>query len=357
MNTIGNDIRITLWGGSHGSHIGCVLEGVKGGLELDNDKITEEMSLRRPSPGIGTARMEKDEVLFLSGVTEGVTNGDPISIMIANNDTRSKDYEQFRHRPRPGHADFTAVIRNPNHDIRGGGMFSGRLTAPLVAAGTVCRLGLEAEGIDIGAFTRGIGEVIDPQERSIEECWDSRAFSSRACTKDLDDEMIETIMNASSEGDSLGGVVECHLENLPIGVGEPWFDSLDGELAKSMFSIPAMRAFEIGDGLLSSRSKGSEMNDPFTLAGNEVFTTTNHHGGVLGGRSSGMPLVFRCFLKPTPSISKTQCTVDLESLQDVQLQIEGRHDPCIVPRAVAVVEAMACHCIYDMMSRGGFLEN
>ncbi len=357
MNTVGNDIRITLWGSSHGSHIGCVLEGVRGGLELDTERIAAEMSLRRPSPGIGTPRREDDEVLFLSGVTEGITNGDPISIMIANKDTRSKDYEQFRHRPRPGHADLTAIIRNPNHDIRGGGMFSGRMTAPLVAAGAVCRLGLEEQGVDVGAFTRGIGDVSDPQQRVLDDCRDSRSFDSRACNKELDERMVKAIMSASSEGDSLGGVVECQVENLPIGVGEPWFDTLDGELAKNMFSIPAMRAFEIGDGILSSRSRGSVMNDPFSLTGNEVFTTTNHHGGVLGGRSSGMPLVFRCFFKPTPSISKVQSTVDLESMKNVQLKIEGRHDPCIVPRAVAVVEAMTCHCIYDMMSRGGFLEN
>ncbi len=357
MNTIGTDIRITLWGSSHGSHIGCVLEGIGGGLDLDMERITAEMSLRRPTSGIGTARREDDEVLIVSGVTEGVSNGDPISIMIANKDTRSKDYEQFRHRPRPGHADFTAVIRNPHHDIRGGGMFSGRMTAPLVAAGTVCRLALEEEGVDVGGFTRSIGDVVDTQERGAKDCWNSRGFATRACASDIDAGMFETILEASSQGDSLGGVVECHVENLPIGVGEPWFDSLDGELAKSMFSIPAMRAFEIGDGVLSSKARGSEMNDPFTISGNEVFTKTNHHGGILGGRSSGMPLVFRCFFKPTPSISMDQSTVDLESMEDVSLRIEGRHDPCIVPRAVAVVEAMTSHCILDMMSRGGFIGN
>lgn len=357
MNTIGNDIRMTLWGGSHESHIGCILEGVKGGLDLDMKRIAEEMSLRRPSQGIGTARREEDEVLFLSGVSDGVTNGDPISIMIANKDTRSKDYQQFRTRPRPGHADLTALIRNPNHDIRGGGMFSGRMTAPLVAAGTVCRLALEEEGVDVGGFSRGVGHVLDPEERGLEDCQRSRGFKSRACTEQLDSDIVDAIMKISAEGDSLGGTVECHVENLPIGVGEPWFDSLDGELAKTMFSIPAMRAFEIGNGILSSRSRGSEMNDPFHFTNNELTTLSNNHGGVLGGRSTGMPVVFRCFFKPTPSISKMQPTVDLESMQNVDLRIEGRHDPCIVPRAVSVVEAMTCHCILDMMSRGGFLED
>ncbi len=357
MNRFGNDVNVNLWGSSHGPYVGCIIEGLGGGLEVDSELMREDMSLRMPKGRIGTQRREKDEVLFASGITEGVTNGDPISIMIANQDVRSRDYEQFLRRPRPGHADMTAVLRNPCHDIRGGGMYSGRLTAPLVAAGSLCRMILRDDCVSVSGFSRAIGGVVDHSDRDPEEVVASRGFDTRACTSSLDSAMEEAIIKAGSDGDSVGGVVECRIDGLPAGVGEPWFDTFDGELAKAMFSIPAMRAFEIGDGIWSSGSRGSENNDPFTIKGREIGTESNHHGGVLGGRSSGMPLVFRCFFKPTPSISKMQRTVDLTNLEETSIEIEGRHDPCIVPRAVAVVEAMACIVTLDLMKRGGFIEH
>ncbi len=355
MNSMGEKVRVTLWGSSHGPYVGCVLQGVRGGLPLDEEAIATEMALRKPSAGIGTNRKEGDEVIIAAGETDGVSNGDPLSIMIANKDTRSGDYEQFRSRPRPGHADLTAMMRNPHHDIRGGGMFSGRMTAPLVAAGAICGLALAEEGIEVRGFTRAIGGIEDPEPRSLAEARASRRHPTRACDESLDFSFMEAVKGRSEEGDSLGGVVECRIEGLPAGMGEPWFDTLDGSLAKAMFSIPAMRAFEIGEGIESSRVTGSQNNDPFIFHDGELLTGANRHGGVLGGISSGMPLVFRCFFKPTPSISMTQRTVDLETLDNVQIAIRGRHDPCIVPRAVAAVEAMTRIMALDMLERGGFI--
>jgi len=355
MNSMGEKVRVTLWGSSHGPYVGCVLQGLRGGLGLDDKAIAAEMALRRPSAGIGTERREADEVIIASGETGGFSNGDPISIMIANKDIRSGDYHQFRSRPRPGHADLTALLRNPHHDVRGGGMFSGRMTAPLVAAGAICGLALKEEGVEVAGFTRAIGGVEDPEPRSLAEARASRRHPTRACDESLDFAFMEAVKARSEEGDSLGGVVECRIEGLPAGVGEPWFDSFDGCLAKAMFSIPAMRAFEIGEGIESTRISGSQNNDPFVFQDGQLLTATNRHGGVLGGISSGMPLAFRCFFKPTPSISVTQRTVDLETLDNVEISIGGRHDPCIVPRAVAVVEAMARIVALDMLERGGFI--
>ncbi|HIJ00958.1 MAG TPA: chorismate synthase [Candidatus Methanomethylophilaceae archaeon] len=355
MNTIGMIVRTTLWGASHGPYVGCILEGIRGGLSLDYDSILEDMRLRAPQNDLGTSRRETDQPNFVSGVDEGVCNGDPISILIENKNVRSDDYIQFKTQPRPGHADFTALTRNPYHDIRGGGMFSGRMTAPLVAAGSICRAALKKENVTVAGFTRSIGQIHDHSDRDLEEALSSRDNPTRACSVEIDKRMAAEIRECKSKGDSTGGVVECRIYGMPVGVGEPWFDTFDGEMAKAMFSIPAMRAFEIGDGVSAASSKGSINNDPFRIADGSVVTDGNKHGGVLGGRTSGMPVVMRCYFKPTPSIAIQQRTVDIKSRKEVEMSVGGRHDPCIVPRAVAVVEAMACITALDMMERGGFI--
>ena len=355
MNTFGRSLRLTVFGSSHGPAIGCVLDGMPAGLEVDEEGIRQEMGLRRPQEGIGTPRKEEDEVNIISGVLDLRTTGAPITLMIENRDVDSSKYEQFRRLPRPGHADMPALIKYPNHDIRGGGQFSGRMTAPLVAAGALVRRILEEEDVHIGAFSRSIGDVTDHKGRGLEDSRFSRTLATRACEADLDVAMKGSIESAAQEGDSVGGVVECVIDGLPIGVGEPWFDSLESVLAHGMFSIPAVKGLEFGDGFKSAMNRGSQNNDPYCWNQGRIVTRGNRHGGILGGMSTGMPVLMRAAFKPTPSISRKQDTVDLERLVDSEVTVQGRHDPCIVPRAVPVVEAVAILTVADLMMEGGFI--
>ncbi len=357
MNSIGRSLRLSLFGTSHGPAVGCVLEGLPSGLAIDEARIAQEMELRRPHVGIGTARREADEVKILSGVMDSRCSGAPLTLVIENRDVDSSAYDQFRRLPRPGHADMPALAKYSWHDIRGGGQFSGRLTAPLVAAGAVVKSLLEMKGVEIGAFTRAIGGVEDPEERNVDDAKRSRRHPTRACNAAINWEISRLIEAATHAGDSVGGVVECLVEGLPVGVGEPWFDGLDARLAQWIFSIPAVKGLEFGDGFDSTTALGSENNDPYHWEGGKVRTSRNAHGGVLGGLSSGMPLKMRIAFKPTPSIGLAQETVDLESGKDSTLQITGRHDPCIVPRAVAVVEAVTALALTDLMMEGGFFES
>jgi len=356
MNTIGRTLRLTLFGSSHGPAIGCILDGFPAGQEVNGEQIAMEMGLRRPQSGIGTPRKEDDEVEILSGVREGRSTGAPIALTIKNRDVDSTKYEQFRRLPRPGHADLPAMIKFPNHDLSGGGQFSGRLTAPLVAAGALVRPFLEDLGVEVGAFSRAIGPISDKEERKVDDARRSRGFATRACTEDLDTQMRAAIESAAEDKDSVGGLVECMVEGLPIGVGEPWFDSLESVLAHALFSIPAVKGVEFGDGFQSTLHRGSQNNDAYYWQEGRIATRGNSHGGALGGMSTGMPVVVRTAFKPTPSIGIPQGTVDLEKLCDSTVTIEGRHDPCIVPRAVAVVEAMCILVMTDLMMRGGFIE-
>ena len=348
MYRIGNNVRFTLFGKSHGEHVGCILDGVPAGIRISEDEIKRDMDLRRPRDGIGTPRKEDDIVEITSGIVNGVTDGTPIRMIIANKNTDSSKYENIERIPRPGHADLPAMVKWKDHDVRGGGQFSGRLTAPIVAAGSIAKQMLHDKGIRIEAFARSIGNVSDTEFRCATEASTSIRFPTRACSSKLDDMMRREILNASNAGDSVGGTVECIVTGLPIGFGGIWFDSLDAVLSRAMFGIPAVKGIEFGKGFELTKMKGSESNDQYCFERKKIKAMTNNMGGIVGGMSDGMPLVFRIAFKPTPSISKEQRSVDLSTMKDTTISVKGRHDPCIVPRAVAVVEAMAALVLADV---------
>lgn len=351
MYTLGKKVAMHLFGKSHGPCVGCILEGVPQGIAVPDGYIEMEMSLRKPRAGIGTARTEDDSVRIGSGISDGVTDGTPILITIDNKDTDGSKYIDFMTRPRPGHADLPALMKFRDHDIRGGGQFSGRLTAPIVAAGAIAKLMLRERSVTVAAFSRSIGGVHDTEERDIRSAAGSVGFATRACTRDLDSSMASKISSAALDGDSVGGIVECVAEGLPVGFGGIWFEALDSEIARAVFSIPAVKGIEFGKGFAMTCMRGSESNDPFRMDGGRIVTATNNMGGILGGMSSGMPMVFRAAFKPTPSIAKCQDTVNLETGRDDCVSVGGRHDPCIVPRAVSVVEAVTALVIADQMMR------
>ena len=314
--------------------------------------IAAEMALRKPTGKIGTPRREKDEVELVQGVTDGRANGRPILIRIANGDTDGSKYMKFYDTPRPGHADLPALLKFPDHDLRGSGQFSGRLTAAIVAAGAIAKQVIARDGIQVDAFTRSVGDVADTDIRTQADARNSRGFATRACDAVLDDRMRACIESAGSEGDSVGGVVECVITGLPIGFGGIWFDALDAELAKAMFGIPACKGVEFGDGFGLGTMRGSESNDGYRFDDGRIVTESNHLGGIVGGMCDGAPVVFRTVFKATPSIGKPQDTVNLRTEENDTVEVTGRHDPCIVPRAVAVVEAMAALTVADQIARG-----
>jgi len=357
MNTIGTDFRITLFGSSHGPVVGCTIDGCPPSMSLETGMIEEELVLRRPQIGIGTARMERDHLEILSGVREGVTTGTPITITIANMDVDSSKYLRFRTVPRPGHADYPALMKyGESHDISGGGQFSGRMTAAIVAAGAVAKALLATVNVEVGAYTRSIGDVVDMENHPFGQLVEERrANAVRAASPEISKRMMEAILAAGEDDDSVGGTVQCECVGLPVGVGEPFFDSVEGEISKMIFSIPGVKGVEFGSGFEAARMRGSEHNDPYSVLEGRLITDTNHHGGVLGGITTGMPLVLRVAFKPTASIGQEQRSVDLGSMSETALRIEGRHDPCIVPRAVVVVEAAVASVLADLCMRGGFL--
>ncbi len=351
MYRLGEKVSMHLFGKSHAPCVGCILEGIPAGLEATDEYMASEMSFRKPSDGIGTPRKEADKVVFESGMKDGRTDGGPILITIGNVNRDSSSYSGYDRTPRPGHADLPALMKFPGYDIRGGGQFSGRMTAPIVAAGAIAKLMLSEKGIRTAAFARSIGGVSDGLDRDIDLAMSSRAFRTRACSGDLDRRMADEIMSVSSDGDSVGGTVECITDGLPVGFGGIWFEALDSEIARAVFSIPAVKGVEFGKGFGLTSMRGTESNDPFTVKDGKIRTVTNNMGGILGGMSTGMPMVFRAAFKPTPSIASEQRTVDIEKMEDTTISVAGRHDPCIVPRAVAVVEAVTALVVADQMSR------
>lgn len=357
MNTIGTVLRITIFGSSHGPGVGCVIDGVPPGLEVDRDEVQREVDLRKPSGALGTPRAEEDRVEILAGVRDGRTTGAPLVMFIANKDTDSSKYDRFRTVPRPGHADLTALRKYGDAvDLRGGGQFSGRMTAPLVAAGAVAKEMLRPLGVQVAAYTQRLGRIEDGEDRTIKEVRrQARENPVRAADPEVALDMIHEIMEAKHQEDSVGGVVRCLTVGLPMGVGEPFFDSLEGELAKMMFAIPGVKGIEFGAGFRAAEMRGSEHNDSFVVEDGEVRTITNNAGGVLGGLSNGMPLDVRVAFKPTASISLEQRSIDLERMEDTTIKVEGRHDPCIVPRAVVVVEAVTALVLADLCLRGDFI--
>ena len=354
MSTYGNKVKLTVFGESHGEGIGAVLEGIPAGLKLDMDYILTQMSRRAPGKDkTATPRLEKDVPELLSGVLDGVLTGAPLCAFIRNTNTKSGDYSNLLTVPRPGHSDFAAYVKyNGHNDIRGGGHFSARLTAPIVFAGAVVREYLSTMGIKIAAHIYSVGSVndkpfdpVDVDDKLIEELTSS-AFS--VIDKSAEDRMRTEIYEAQKNLDSVGGIVECAVKGLPAGVGAPLFDGIEGEIAKAIFGIPAVKGIEFGAGFNAARLKGSKNNDGF-LDGDKIVTDTNNCGGILGGISDGMPIIFRAAFKPTPSIAAVQNSVDLTTRENTTLSIKGRHDPCVVPRAVPVVEAAAALAIANII--------
>ncbi|MDR3075108.1 MAG: chorismate synthase [Candidatus Methanoplasma sp.] len=355
MYRLGESVIFTLYGESHAQYIGGFLEGLPEGEEVNVGQIDEELALRKPYKGIGTPRTEPDEVEFLSGLEDGRTTGEKIHFRIRNTNTDSSKYEAFNRTPRPGHADLPAIAKFPGHIIKGGNQFSGRLTASAVVAGSIARQFVSRYGISVGSFTRSIGRVRDDGDRGFDDAVASRSNPTRASTKELDSMMTKEILDASADDDSVGGIIECITVGLPMGFGGTWFESLDARIANAVFGIPACKGIEFGKGFGLAEMRGSESNDPFCFDGG-IRLRSNNMGGILGGMSDGAPMVFRAAFKPTPSIGKEQDTVDLEKMENTKIRIEGRHDPCIVPRAAIVVESMTCLVIADQI-RGDILWN
>lgn len=336
-SSIGENVRISLFGESHGPAIGCVVDGFPSGMAVDMEALLEFMSRRAPGRTLGsTPRREADIPEVLSGILDGRTTGTPIAAVIRNADKRSGDYVHLATHPRPGHADFTQIMRyGESADLRGGGHASGRLTAPLCFAGGLARQWLAGRGITVSARVASIhGHEISGERDSL----------------GLDAAARDEIAAAREMGDSVGGVIECEIDGVPPGIGSPIFDGLESRIAAVVFGIPAVKGVEFGNGFAAASLFGSENNDPFHVSDGKITTSRNNHGGILGGISSGMPIVFRVAIKPTPSISKPQQTFDLDAMKDVELRVPGRHDACIVPRAVVAVEAAAAFAMLDAMA-------
>ena len=357
-NSIGKEFVVTCFGESHGRCIGVVIDGCPAGLPITKRDIQNELDKRLPiNQEIVSSRREKDVVELLSGIYEGFTTGAPICALVWNKEIISTDYDLIKDMPRPGHADYPVRIKYMGFsDYRGGGRFSGRITVAFIMAGAVAKKLLDFFGIEILAYTSEIGNVKLQKYLSIDNIKENTYKSEVRCPDlDLSKEMIDTILKAKNEEDSVGGIVECITLNLPVGVGEPIFDSLDAEIAKMLFNIPAVKGVEFGLGFKVSKLRGSKNNDAYSSKNGEIETITNNSGGILGGLSSGMPLVVRLAIKPTPSISKKQKTVDLLTLDETSISISGRHDPCIVPKAVPVVECAVASVLVDHLIRGGFI--
>ena len=351
-NSFGNNINITLFGESHGECIGAVLDGLAPGIKIDHGYIKEKLDLRRPKGKISTARVEGDEYSIVSGVYNGYTTGTPLCLIIPNSNKKSSDYGDSMDIPRPGHADYTAEVKYHGYeDHRGGGHFSGRITAALVAAGAILQRALEAKGIKVGSH---ITELHGAFDRGFENYLDDIDLLAKkhfpTLTGEAEERMVKEIEKAAYLGDSVGGILESAIIGLPAGVGEPWFDSMESMLSHALFSIPGVKGVEFGLGFAFADVYGSEGNDAFVISENAIRTETNNNGGINGGISNGMPIVFRTVIKPTPSIFKEQRSVSLSKMDNASLKLEGRHDPAIIHRARVVVDAVAAIVIADMLS-------
>ncbi len=360
MMRFGDRFQVTLFGTSHGPEVGVEVEGIPAGVPIQPGRIQVDLDRRRPvGRRLATRRQEEDRLIVDSGLVDGRSSGSTFRAHVANEDVRRGPYERMRDTPRPGHADYPARMRyGPNADLSGGGIFSGRMTVGLVIAGSIAKTLLSSRRVELAGYTRTIGPV-DAAIRESEDLKELRARSgeNEVSCPDLDAarRMEDAIAEARREGDSLGGVVEVRVDGLPVGLGEPFFDSIESSIAHLAFSVPAVKAIEFGAGFRVARMKGSENNDPFVWVDGKVRTETNHAGGILGGLATGMPVVFRVAVKPTSSIARPQRTVNLADRSSTTLSVTGRHDPCIVPRVVVVLEAVAAIALADLGLRGGFL--
>lgn len=350
-NTFGNNLSVTLFGESHGTAVGAVLDGLPAGIPIDEARIARKMLLRKSLAEISTLRHEEDKVEIVSGVFDGKTTGTPLTVLICNRDVRSNDYEGLSDLARPGHADLSGFLKFGGwNDPNGGGHFSGRLTAPLVAAGAIASAILEEKKVQIGTHIARCAGISD---RNFDDLPTDVDTLNRSAFAVLDQEqgekMIAAIQRAKAEGDSVGGVLETVVVGLPAGVGEPWFDTLEGMLAHSLFSIPGVKGVEFGDGFALCDKKGSESNDAFFSRDGKLYTETDRQGGIYGGISVGLPIRLRVAVKPTPSIEKTQKTVRMPDLTETEISVGGRHDPAIVHRARAAVDACVALTLLDLL--------
>jgi chorismate synthase len=355
-NVFGQMFRITTWGESHGRAVGVVVDGLPAGLPFSESDIQKELDRRRPGQSeVSTPRLEADRVEILSGIFEGMSTGTPVSMLVWNSDARSSAYDAIKDTPRPGHADFTYMARYGMRDHRGGGRSSARETIGRVAGGALAKLLLSRSGIRIAGHVLELG-AIRAKPLSFEEILENVEKTPVRCADiEAAEKMLEKVAALRQEGDSVGGIVEVIVKGVPAGVGEPVFDRLDADLAKALMSIPAVKGFEIGAGFEAARLRGSEMNDPFRIEEGKITSSRNNAGGILGGISTGLDIVCRAAVKPTPSIGKLQQTVDLKALKNTEITIKGRHDPTIPPRMVPVAEAMVALVLADHMLRSGFI--
>lgn len=350
-NTFGNAISLTIFGESHGSHIGAVIDGIAPGIKIDTDYINACLDLRKPHGKISTARREEDEFQIISGEFNGYTTGTPLTILIENTSKKGCDYDSIKDTPRPGHADYTAQCKYHGfQDYRGGGHFSGRITAALVATGAILKKALEDKGIFIGTHISYLGGIKDDAITSEDDVIALSKKHFPTVSSKIEEMMREKIEKAREAGDSIGGILESYVYGMPAGVGEPFFDSLESVLSHILFSIPGIKGVEFGAGFGFKDLPGSQANDGFEVNNGVVVTKTNNNGGINGGISNGMPIVFRCAVKPTPSIYTEQQTFNLSEGKNTKITIKGRHDPAIIHRARAVVDAAAAIAIADMLT-------
>lgn len=351
----GNNIKLSIFGESHGNAIGINMDNLPSGFPLDMEEILREMRRRAPGKNnLSTTRKESDIPEILSGYFEGRTTGTPLCVIIRNSDNKSKDYSKIKDVMRPGHGDYPGFVKYKGfNDYRGGGHFSGRITAPLVFAGAICKQILRESGIEIVAHIKSIGEV---EDKSFLDCELDKGFINSLkyeefplINKNLEEKMKNKILNARKEGDSVGGVIECMVLGMKAGIGNPFFDSVESTLAHLIFSVPAVKGVEFGMGFDISKMKGSKSNDGYYLREGKVKTKTNNNGGISGGLTNGMPIIFRVAIKPTPSVYKDQNSINISTMEETTLQIEGRHDPCIVQRAVPVIEGVSAIGILDLI--------
>ncbi|MBE6638623.1 MAG: chorismate synthase [Ruminococcaceae bacterium] len=351
-NTYGESVSITLFGESHGVAIGAILDGMAPGIPVNEAFIAEQMNKRKSIASLSTPRRETDRVQILSGVVNGYTTGTPITFLIENADTKSCDYSELSEIARPGHADYTAYCKYHGYaDTRGGGHFSGRITAGLVAAGAIALTALQNKGIYIGTHISSCAGIHDRTFENIEKDIETLSHLPFAVLDDIQSKkMQESIQKARNEGDSVGGVLETAVIGFPAGVGEPWFDSLESVLSHAIFSVPAVKGVEFGDGFTLASLYGSQANDAFYMENQTVKTMTNHCGGILGGISNGMPILFRTAIKPTPSIFKEQNTINFKNNENTVLSLSGRHDPAIVHRARVVIDSVTALVLCDQLA-------
>ena len=350
-NTFGSSVAVTVFGESHGEAIGAVIDGIAPGIRIDYEYLDAQLSRRRPASSIDTARQEKDKYSIVSGVFNGYTTGTPIAIVIPNEDTRSKDYSKTKDIARPSHADYTAFCKYHGYeDYRGGGHFSGRITAAIVAAGAICQMALDKLNIEIATHIRECGGAFDRDFENIEKDIDILKSKAFPVLSDAEEEMTKRILKAKEERDSIGGITETVIYGVPAGVGEPWFDSVESLISHAVFSVGGVKGIEFGVGFAFADMKGSEANDAMRVENGRVVTLTNNNGGINGGITNGMPIMFKCAIKPTPSISREQSTVNFKEMKNESLVIEGRHDPAIIRRICPVLDSISAICVCDMLA-------